>query len=173
MTNSANVTAVIRQEPKLARMSGISPSNSKRLLDPPLVIELQFDGEYSNDALEQIGNTFACKLNLFDFDTNQNADHIIELFKMDSIQTASLHNLLGNPVTTAKLLSDSDSTSTKKLFFVFPHLSIRLTGRYYLSCSISRLQRFDQFAGFENVIHLNTEKFEVFTSQLYPGNLGK
>lgn len=166
----------IVQEPKLARMSGISPSNSKRLLDPPLVIELKLEGEYSNAALEKIGNTFACKLNLIEADTNQNADHIVELLRYDiylKSNNVKLHNLLGNPVTTAVLLYDSENNNTpKKLFFVFPHLSVRLTGIYYLSCSISRLRKTEENGDFDPVLLVNTQPFEVFTSQLYPGNLG-
>lgn len=138
------------QVPKIARMCGTLETNTLRLLDPPLIVGLDIDGEYTRQQLIAIGKTFVCKLNLFECNSRQNADYIVEMIPKNSISDIQsegyelvvkrMHNLVGNTVTTAILLKISNEFDAKrKLFFVFPSLSIRLPATYYLSCTVSRV----------------------------------
>jgi hypothetical protein len=141
-------TAAIVQQPKLARMSGINESKSRRILDPPLVVYLDCKSD-----------NFIAKTNLFT-ETDQNADYLV-----DPTTDTRISNLNGSVITTPRLLFDSPSRTRKKLFFVFSKLSIRQAGRYYLTCTIAQKNQ-------QDTITLKSEVFEVFPPHAYPGNSG-
>lgn len=145
-----NASISIVQTPKIARMCGTLETNTLRLLDPPLIVKLDLEREYTSQELIAIGKTFVCKLNLFESVSRQNADYIIEMIPSSGTGSRKnaacstglklMNNLVGSTVTTAILLKIShEFDSKRKLFFVFPNLSIRLPGKYSLSCSVSRV----------------------------------
>jgi hypothetical protein len=59
-------TISVAQNPQIARMTGILETNTLRLLDPPLVVELSIAGAYTKHQLLVLAKTFVCKLNLFE-----------------------------------------------------------------------------------------------------------
>lgn len=148
--STSSLSISVAQNPKIARMCGILETNTLRLIDPPLVLVLEVRGEYTRQQLDAIGKSFVCQLNLFEAESRQNADYIVEMFdqqveeSVKSIHTGlppkKLHNLVGSTASNAVLLKISHEYDAKrKLFFAFPHLSVRLPGRYYLSCVVSRV----------------------------------
>jgi Velvet factor len=143
------ISLSIAQNPQISRMCGILESNTLRLIDPPLVLALDVETEYNNQQLQDIGKRFVCVLNLFESKSRQNADYIFDAVDDKSELSSSrdnnpsparMHNLVGNTVSSAILLKTShEYDSKRKLFFVFPTLSVRLPGTYYLSCIVSRI----------------------------------
>ena len=148
--NPSNVSIKIVQNPKIARMSGVRERNTLRLLDPPLILELEVVGKYSKPRLEAIGKKYVCQLSLRDDEFGDNCDYFTEVANTQDTKfrqvdnqiypAKTLHNLIGNTVSTATTLRAGEDYDTPwRLFFVFPHLSVRLAGRYYLLCVVSKL----------------------------------
>lgn len=145
-----SISISVAQNPKIARMCGVLETNTLRLLDPPLVLAMDIEGDYTRQQLDAIGKSYVCQLNLFEAKSRQNADYIVESggehIKEPSNSTEmhsnpkKLHNLVGNTASSAVLLKIShDYDAKRKLFFVFPNLSVRIPGKYYLSCFVSRV----------------------------------
>ena len=122
----------IIQQPKIGRQAGVLETSSKRLLDPPLRTT-----EKGN--INHLAKLYTCKVNLHQAKTKINADFIIKEEKKERDYTTSLKNLLWDSISMAKVFyerADGSSNDCQKLYFVFPHLSIRIAGDYYLSCSV-------------------------------------
>ena len=123
----SNESLKIRQQPSQARMQGVTSFKAQRLLDPPLIIEL----ETSPERVES--STFICTISLLS--NSLPADIFL------SEDNVLMSNLLGARCQSAVLLYDDTVTDTKKLFFIMPNLSIRLPGEYQLACNILNLQK--------------------------------
>jgi Velvet factor len=116
----------IRQSPLQARMQGVTSCKAQRLLDPPLIIEIDTDSERVD------ASSYICTLSLISNSTP--ADIFL------SEDSAILPNLIGSKSQSAVLFFDDSVADKKKLFFIMPHLSIRLAGEYQLVCRIFNVQ---------------------------------
>jgi hypothetical protein len=85
------------------------------------------------DDLER--QSFVCHLSLFDSDTEEDRTIIRK-----SDDTQLFQNLVGQRVSSGTILSDPED-GIKKLFFLFPDLSIRIIGEYRFVCNLINLSR--------------------------------
>jgi hypothetical protein len=167
-------STTITQTPQIGRMCGLLETNTLRLLDPPLVLELKIDKDLSKSQIEYLVKSFTCKVTLFDFDTRLNCDYLQVGDNHQQEKPRIVQNFVGMRVTTPKILRDSENLDKpKKLFFVFPQLSVRISGKYYISCVISKNTGRDRSEIEVQHVRINTPPFDVYTAYAYPGNLGK
>jgi hypothetical protein len=95
---------------------------------------LQLTGIQDNQAdLER--ESFVCHISLFDSDTDEDRTTIRK-----SDDTQLFQNLVGQRVSSGTILSDPDD-GIKKLFFIYPDLSIRVIGEYRFLCYLVNLSR--------------------------------
>jgi Velvet factor len=175
MINNDNFTKVeICQSPKIGRKCGVLETDTLRLLDPPLIMELKIDKDLSDTEMQYVAKSFICKVTLFDLETRSNCDYLVETNSDQDQPPKIIQNFVGKRVTTAKVLRDSENLENpKKLFFVFPQLSVRICGNYYISCVVSKLGGRDRSELELEHCRMNTPPFEVYTAYRFPGNLGK
>jgi hypothetical protein len=130
-----NYKATIRQEPQRGRMCGLGEQVSRRMLDPPLILEISFEGRQPSDTeMRNLAGTLTCHVTLKSVENNDQSVVMLD-------GKALLPTLLGTTSVPAAVLKDvSDSKS--KLFFVFHDLGIRLQGQFILECKTVDMARF-------------------------------
>ncbi|KAI8897780.1 velvet factor [Globomyces pollinis-pini] len=143
---------IIRQEPNRGRICGLKHVVNRRLIDPPLVIELQ--PLHRNRFTENI----ICHVTLFSAD---HCDNLSTLVKQDG---EILETLVGdNVVPCDKFVDPVDETT--KLFIIVPNISIRIVGKFTLQYHLIDLQSGYMTSGF-------TRPFQIYSNKVFPGNLG-
>lgn len=132
--SSFKYKATIRQEPQRGRMCGLGEQVSRRMLDPPLILEIAFDGKQPTDTeMQNLAVSLTCHVTL---KSVENDDQSVVMLGKKSL----LPTLLGSTSVPATVLKDvSDSKS--KLFFVFHDLGIRLQGKFILECKTVDMAR--------------------------------
>lgn len=145
-----DATIIIRQQPVAARMSGMLDMKTKRLLDPPLIIQIEFDAIIPDDVLSKHADLMVCKLCLLDSNDNP-ADFATKKVPWDPagkhlLDPNGFHNMIGShvsvsvPLVGEEFLQDQEAEGTgqaiRNLFFVFPDLCIRIPGDYYFKCFV-------------------------------------
>ena len=133
---------LIRQEPTGGRTSGFLDNKNKRLLDPPLIVEVQFNEQNppSQTRLFGLASNLVCVVSLLSMDfegldanTVEPVAENIQVMTSKGRHTYVLSkNLVGQTCKTASFLYDIDGKMDKKLFFVFADLGIRQQGHYQL-----------------------------------------
>ena len=150
----------ILQEPTKARMCGINTSIGKRLLDPPLVIQLHVDernlkassvpGREPSDHSENenrgmIESEFICLVSLCQADEEFSigfCKSVKELYARDgSFKTRIAGVLIGQTCRIPSYYSISSKSASLPLF-VFHDLAIRLNGIFRLKCTCVNLSTY-------------------------------
>jgi Velvet factor len=133
--SSFQYKASIRQEPQRGRMCGLGEQVSRRMLDPPLILEISFEGRQPSDTeMRNLAVSLTCHVSLKSI---CNDDQSVVMLGKKSL----LPTLLGTTSVPAAVLKDVlDSKS--KLFFVFHDLGIRLQGEFILECKTVDMARY-------------------------------
>lgn len=181
-TSAINYSTSFLQEPKQGRMCGLGPKVSKRMLDPPLVLEIKLDmpqeGAESNlgaagktCTLRSTGNNgmnveernlkletqIVCVVTLYDATISKPVVFIYS--NGDHPIPVLLGTKVRSPVYMKSIGGDM------RLLFVFSDLAIRIQGEYQLQCQVMNL-----WTGKCEV--LLTQRFTIFSPQCFPGVLG-
>jgi len=156
----------IRQQPKLGRTCGLVGSQTRRMLDPPLILEADYKALEAVDV-KYLDHNLICKISLR-LEDGTIADYLVAENSPKVKQKESHHfieNLVGNKVQNGQFLNDSfNPKEEKKLLFVFPDLGVRLSGTYFIRCCFCFMDdSTDHFS-------IDTHLFDVFNSRQYPGN---
>ena len=131
--NSLNVpryTIKVRQQPLHARISGKGESVSKRVFQPPLILEVEFDDlnySPSSTCLDTLSSLLVCNVALVSTEK--------EVMTKFIDKNGLLDNLLGS-ICILPFQGKDVVGGTEKLFFVLSDLAIRLPGEYILECKI-------------------------------------
>ena len=146
----------IIQEPCRSRMSGLSSSTSRRMLDPPLVLEVDFEElnpgrNIPSYLLSNLASKLVCQVFLSDIDNNSEllsfASTIFRVFP----QLTSFHQIGSGRSNSAYqdhlfpvLLGETcrgcnfiESIHERRLLFVFADLCIRLQGSFRIHCLVT------------------------------------
>ncbi|KAI8898498.1 velvet factor [Globomyces pollinis-pini] len=120
----------IRQQPDIGRMCGVKDVVNRRVLDPPLIIELKpsnyTEGPFSNRMLPLDSYVLNVSLTSEDCKESRNDFRAGRHIR---------HNIIGDTVGNARILLDPEDRKHKP-FFVLPNISIRLTGTYTICCTV-------------------------------------
>ncbi|KAJ2996468.1 hypothetical protein HDV02_006440 [Globomyces sp. JEL0801] len=120
----------IRQQPAIGRMCGVKDVVNRRVLDPPLIVELKpgsyFDGCFTNSNIPL--ESYVLHISLVSEDCKESRNDF-------RAGRHVRHNIIGDTVGNAKMLLDPEDRKLKP-FFVLPNLSIRLTGTYVIRCIV-------------------------------------
>ncbi len=141
-----------RQEPDRGRMCGLGDTVSRRMLDPPLVLEVVISQELSEEDMTTLGLNLLCNVSITANvpDDQTHRDETISINKKEleipSDQSFLIQSglrsvpprlgetyipvLLGSRTINAIVLKDLDNK--KKLFFVFADLACRIQGAFKL-----------------------------------------
>ncbi|KAI8892493.1 velvet factor [Globomyces pollinis-pini] len=153
-------TVTIRQQPQQGRMCGMKEAVDRRVLDPPLILQLHFNDPNREKSFFNRSNSLLCHLTLFDPERHQNRS-ITQDLNSDKKQYQKI--MLGDDPVTAQVLIDPFDHQPH-LFFIFSKLSIRFTGKYSICCNVIDLASQLSYQIF-------TKVFEVYSSKGYPGML--
>merc|ERR1719354_881497 len=148
----------IRQQPLRGRISGFANLPDRRMLDPPLILQLMLPEE---SDIEAMASRFVCHVTIYTTN-DENASFIGSGRTVNGVFNCH-QTLLGQTCTSGAMLKDIDSENA--IFFVFPDLSVRIQGEYSLWCRL-----FDLSLQHENSC-LKTEKFTVYPPKNFPGML--
>lgn len=175
MIPSHDFRIILRQEPDRGRMCGLGDSVSRRMLDPPLVLQVIFTNkQLSKDQLYTRSMQLLCSVHLMESmvpeqDDTDDTDQIsCATLVQSSIKTAAAkahHDkscipvLLGTTCINATILNDLDGTPA--MFFVFHDLAVRLQGHFQLSWTV-----LDMYPHHETVDLNNRD----LVPQMYPSN---
>ena len=178
----------ILQEPIHARMTGLGDVLSKRMLDPPLVLQVDIDttsevdreGETGKNVIQNMNSYLSraliCTVALF-----HHSDDTVNLSLLripeKTIQSSTMAkdnshkylvpNLLGTCTKSCDLIpmQRPDGTATTPLF-VFHDLAIRIQGEFRLKITVVNTSNLHTESFFSSVI-------SIYSPQYYPGILGK
>jgi hypothetical protein len=131
----------IRQEPTRGRMCGLGDAVSRRMLDPPLILQIDYDSIDNNSSskLSNLATQLVCHVNIKAANDDTNMSFLALAGIPDPIPPEQLiRTMLGQSTTAAQMLRDVDGS--KKLFFVFPDLAIRIQGEYRIECHIMNIK---------------------------------
>jgi len=125
-------------------MSGLAASASRRMLEPPLVVQLQARAtspttKYPTDGhFRRAASKFICNVVLYhDSEPEQLAfAKVID----DPDEKGFYNNLLGQ--TCHNCIYTDTPEEDRKLLFVFPDLGIRLQGKYRILCCVVNTERY-------------------------------
>ena len=154
----------ILQEPLQARMSGLTNTASRRMLDPPLVLKVNLNGQNvggkslkENDKLN-LARQLVCLVELVDADGNNQSfasteydTHLLsDLDISRSTKTLRQGQIIDQSKVLTLLLGQTArscsymylSQKEKSLVFIFSDLSIRVQGQYRLNCSVVHVERY-------------------------------
>ncbi|KAJ3369560.1 hypothetical protein HDU91_007067 [Kappamyces sp. JEL0680] len=127
-------TVHIRQQPSRGRMAGLGDVVSRRMLDPPLIVQIDTTDQHCRETLFSQSDFLICKANLLEY---KNGDHVdtVVLSKTSGNRTARLLPcLIGSRVVKSIVYTDVDNM--QRLFFVFNELSVRLQGKYRIELHV-------------------------------------
>ncbi|KAJ3323713.1 hypothetical protein HDV06_001443 [Boothiomyces sp. JEL0866] len=129
-------SAIIRQQPSRGRMCGLGDTVSRRMLDPPLIIQLLLPQPAKNYQPFE----FICNTTILDAEdgTHNGLICFSKTIGHKTLSTSIKSVLLGQTVTTGVLLNDMKSNELQ-IFFVFPELAVRIQGDFKLCCNIGNL----------------------------------
>lgn len=153
---------ILRQQPECGRICGFTNLTDRRMLDPPLIIELQ---GCPTESLEIVASKYSCSLVLFDTKLKSDASFLFSRFQTDT-SGQIYQNMIGPRTVTGTVLKDLDDQM--KIFFVFPDLSIRVKGEYYLEC---RLVYVTNSKAILCLPFMETRSFQVYPPKSFPGML--
>ncbi|KAI8906822.1 velvet factor [Gorgonomyces haynaldii] len=159
----------IIQSPALGRMCGLPAKRDKRLLGPPLIIQLRphiDNEEIQPEYLEDI-HLYYCFLSLRLADDNHTPASA-----RDSPLVHS-QEFVGTPISSLSLLMNH--SGKQGLYFCFPDVGIRSPGNYRLFCKVFKITESvdSPIIGtcVTNVIRILTNPFEIYSPNAYPGSL--
>lgn len=143
--NAFQYHARILQQPLQTRMSGLAPTASRRMLDPPLIVHLRVrststtnpNAKPTEGQLREAATRFICNVVIF-HDSEPEQLAFAKVFD-DPDEKGFYNNLLGQ--TCHSCIYTQTEDEDRKLIFVFPDLGIRLQGRYRLLCSVVNIER--------------------------------
>ena len=142
MVNSSkevDFSVQILQQPEQGRMSGLSATSSKRILDPPLVIRLNIKSIANKKPTEwqmrKVACRFICSIVLYHAESDE---HMAFTSAIDS-QAGFYNNLLGQTVQSCTFFDTPEVD--RRTLFVFPDLAVRVQGSYRMMCSITFPER--------------------------------
>lgn len=142
-TPAPRYRSLIRQHPDRARMSGMGEQVSRRMLDPPLILQLDILPSptlYNPEQLASLGNIVMCSVVLYHATESQiQAVADIPPTPQRTELSRYVPILLGERVKNARYLDTNENT--KKHFFVFNDLSVRIQGKFRLHCTVFNLFR--------------------------------
>lgn len=140
---------ITRQEPDRGRMCGLGDSVSRRMLDPPLVLQVVFATPLSKEQLYAKSMQLLCSVHLLESlapeveDDAGDTDQIscatlfqtsIKSHARPQADKSCIPVLLGTTCINANVLNDLDGT--QQMFFVFCDLAVRLQGHFQLSWTV-------------------------------------
>ena len=132
----------------LGRMCGLKDTADRRILDPPLIAQLEL-----NPPLTLMDpQRYIAKVTLCSIGNEINNTLIVAEGYQDC--------LLGHLVVQGILLHDPIDHQLQ-IFFIFPELSVRSAGDYRLCCHVIDMETM------ESTFQM-TRKFTVYTSKTYP-----
>ncbi|EJU00539.1 hypothetical protein DACRYDRAFT_22999 [Dacryopinax primogenitus] len=124
----------VRQQPKQARMCGVS-GKDRRPIDPPPIVELRVRERrrdaYSAEERESV--SFLENPYYFMFASLASVDSDQEMHLLSDGQTRCT---TGQVVSSLYHLKDTENRNSDAGFFVFPDLSVRTEGSYRLKLSL-------------------------------------
>jgi hypothetical protein len=142
----------IRQEPIRGRMCGLGGNVARRMLDPPLIVQLDFEErrEFTEAEVATVALRFLSHVTIQavcgDSNSSVKDAHILitksSRITAKNIQSQYLSTLLGQRVVSSVYLEDCND-GKKRFFFVFADLAIRIQGIYTLTCNVVNIVRFE------------------------------
>ncbi|KAJ3321499.1 hypothetical protein HDV06_004168, partial [Boothiomyces sp. JEL0866] len=126
-------TPVILQEPSIGRDAGLKSPYLSTLLNPPLIIKLQFSTEISIAQLNSF--TFICQVSLYAEDQQE---VLATLKKSPFCRQKFTNNLEGDTICNGVVIKDFE-TGDPAIYFIFKNLNVKTVGEYTLQCNIIEL----------------------------------
>ncbi|KAG2228109.1 hypothetical protein INT45_009155, partial [Circinella minor] len=152
----ASFDLIIRHQPVRSRMCGVGERVDRRPIDPPPIVQLRFNGQESDEALQNISPY------IFLVAVLVSAQHDGEDISPPRIDFHSKLTI-GRTVSSLYLLRDLDDT--EGAFFVFSDISVRVDGHYRLRMCL--------FEIVESCVHYRrgilTNPFTVYSAKKFPG----
>ncbi|KZO91648.1 hypothetical protein CALVIDRAFT_340763 [Calocera viscosa TUFC12733] len=156
----------VRQQPKQARMCGVS-GKDRRPIDPPPIVELRVrerrkedytgpsdDGRDSVSFLENPYYFMFASLASVDSDT-----------EMHLLSDGHTRCTTGQVVSSLYHLKDTENRNSDAGFFVFPDLSVRTEGSYRLKLSLFEIVGMEV----QHCKSIFSKPFYVYTAKKFPG----
>ncbi|KAI8892494.1 velvet factor [Globomyces pollinis-pini] len=117
-------------------MCGTKAIVDKRILDPPLVVQMVFDDPAQEKLYFSNTNFLVCHVTLY----SSNGEQVAAFIQHEKTGSKVVQKvLLGDDPVTARILNDPEDNKPH-LFFVLSSLSIRYTGFYSLRCTVIDIQ---------------------------------
>jgi hypothetical protein len=133
----------VLQEPVQGRMTGLAESSSRRILDPPLVVQLDIKSianmKPSDRQLRTIASRFVCSAILY-HDAEMEQMAFARLVEGKADDSGFYNNLLGLSCRNCSYFNTPEES--RKTLFVFPDLAVRTHGYYRLLCVVSDMRRY-------------------------------
>ncbi|KZT59568.1 hypothetical protein CALCODRAFT_516019, partial [Calocera cornea HHB12733] len=160
----------VRQQPKQARMCGVS-GKDRRPIDPPPIVELRVRerrrDDYAagpppddRDAVSFLENPY-----YFMFASLASVDSDVEMHMLSDGHTRCT---TGQVVSSLYHLKDTENRNSDAGFFVFPDLSVRTEGSYRLKLSLFEIVG-DRSMEVQHCKSIFSKPFYVYTAKKFPG----
>ncbi|KAJ8325787.1 hypothetical protein BDV3_000974 [Batrachochytrium dendrobatidis] len=186
LSSKCNFRFKLRQQPLRGRMCGFSAVKDRRIIDPPLVLQLvTLDNRNVLEAYQDFNLHILCHISLWSADRQTDCSAVINPrykshnLKLRDMPSSRKHGcpsegnqycqtIIGTTSTPPQVLMDLDGTPG--LFFVFYDLSVRVQGDYTLKCQLFEL---DSTRGnmTSTVVRdvIFTNPFHMYSPKYFPG----
>ncbi|KAI8906823.1 velvet factor [Gorgonomyces haynaldii] len=169
---SISYVATIKQEPKIGRMCGLPAKKDKRLLGPPLVLELDkyVDKDRVNPNDIEDPHLYYCFLTLSLVSTAPRSSSTLSSKSSDSAsspQHVHGNEFVGTPMTNGQVLKDLNGKSA--LLFCFPDVGVKSPGIYRLRCDVFKVDTV--LMEFPILASVSTGDISVVSPKQYPGSM--
>ncbi|KAI8926628.1 velvet factor [Entophlyctis helioformis] len=179
---------VVRQQPSRGRMCGFSVVKDRRMMDPPLILQLVAnDGPNTHKTGPAFGQHTMVHISLWSTDCKTDCSVVVnprhksqgsklrELVEMtpglnklvtfDPEANRHCQTILGTTSATAVPLSDIDGSEGH--FFIFPDLSVRIQGTYVIKCQLMELD-LEGSMSFNVTKTIITQPFHMYPPKTFP-----
>ena len=140
---TSDFSVSIRQEPIRGRMCGLGDTVARRMLDPPLIIQFDFNEKkfFTDHQIKAIFLRYLCYVTIHSCNILDESVMDASILIPNPIRSLSrghspyLNTLLGQRVISPLYLNDF-ADGENRFFFVFSDLAIRIQGDFILKCYI-------------------------------------
>jgi len=156
---SLDYRVVVRQNPIQARMAGLLLSAPKRILEPPLILQLEFPFRdpaepFSQAEISYVETNVVCLITLVFSPTNQEGEGQLVCANTvdgthqrpwkDDDTLSCRDTLTGRRNCSPIYLRDMEKTK-ETFFFVYSDLSIRIAGTFHLQITCVDVKTYEAF----------------------------
>ena len=135
-------SALILQCPIQGRMTGYSEGSVRRMLDPPLVVELRPVGSLNETQAENLCSSSICYVSILHEVQETSVTLLENLDHSGGDSSKYTLNLSGQSCLSCIHIPIGLQETRKRFIFPFTDLSVRSHGRYRFSCTVINTQTF-------------------------------